>query len=142
MTWKIEGGKTYNISEKNGNRFWYLNNKLHRELGPAIELVAGGGVYYFQGEKIACSSQKDFENKIALKKTATKEVYWDCKIETMVPAILSYRILAKTPEEAATKAKTASPNHVQYKLAHKRDKKLTIYEAGKSIVRFIKNMVS
>ena len=40
-------GKGYEfIVDKNGNKWWYLNGKLHRENGPAIEYADGTKVWY------------------------------------------------------------------------------------------------
>jgi len=142
MTYVQEGGKSYNVSIRGaGDKFWYLNNKLHREKGPAIELIGGGKAWYFEGNKIACSSQKDFEDKIRLKKEANETHTYDVKIECMVPAVMTYRITAKNPEEALTKTKSARPTNIQYKHGGKRDKKAMVYDAGLSIVRLVKNLV-
>jgi len=32
-----------------GNKFWYLNNKLHREDGPAVEFTNGDKFWYLNG---------------------------------------------------------------------------------------------
>ena len=29
------------ITDTNGNKYWYLNDKLHREDGPAVEMADG-----------------------------------------------------------------------------------------------------
>jgi len=38
--------KTY----PNGNKFWYLNDKLHREDGPAVEFANGGKEWWLNGK--------------------------------------------------------------------------------------------
>lgn len=136
-----EGGKTYQVSEKDNGRFWYLHNKLHRELGPAIENSNGGVAFYFDGNKIPCSSQKEFEKIIGLKKEAAAIKQFDVKIECYVPATVSVRVSAKTPEEAIEKAKKTPPRSVQYRLPAKRDHKISVYDAGMSIIRLVKNLV-
>jgi hypothetical protein len=35
----------------NGNKFWYLNNKRHREDGPAIEWATGNKAWYLNGDR-------------------------------------------------------------------------------------------
>jgi membrane carboxypeptidase/penicillin-binding protein PbpC len=35
----------------NGDTFWYLDDKLHREGGPAVECSNGDRYYYFNGER-------------------------------------------------------------------------------------------
>lgn len=43
--------KTYIVEvEENGNKFWYLNGKLHREDGPAIEYTDGNKFWYLNGK--------------------------------------------------------------------------------------------
>jgi len=37
--------------DKNGNRFWYLNGKPHREDGPAIENVNGDKYWFLNGKR-------------------------------------------------------------------------------------------
>lgn len=131
-----EGGKWYNVSIRGGgNRFWYHDNKLHRELGPAIELVDGGKVWYSKGQKIECHSQKEFDG---LSKTAAQSKYYSIKLETLLPATLTYKVLAKSPEEALEKARKGSPQNVQYKLAGKKDLKAMVYDIGSSIVKLVK----
>jgi hypothetical protein len=141
MAWKLEDGKQYNISNKNGDEFWYLNNKLHREKGPAIILQNGAQVWYYEGTKMVCCSQKEFEQLIGLKKTAQQMQQYDVKIETMVPAELTFRVTAKSPEEAVQKAKLAQPRNVQYKMPARKDRKASVYDAGMSIIRLVKNLV-
>jgi hypothetical protein len=34
----------------NGNRFWYLNNQLHREDGPAVEIASGTKEWWQNGK--------------------------------------------------------------------------------------------
>ena len=36
--------------DADGNKFWYLNDKLHREDGPAIEYSAGTKFWYLDGK--------------------------------------------------------------------------------------------
>ena len=33
-----------------GSKFWYLNGKLHREDGPAVEFADGGKQWYLHGK--------------------------------------------------------------------------------------------
>jgi hypothetical protein len=35
---------------KNGDKFWYLNDKTHREDGPAIEYASGTKAWYLNGD--------------------------------------------------------------------------------------------
>ena len=52
------------VDEK-GNERWYLNNKLHRENGPAIKGSDGSEYWYLNG-KIYC--KVDFDKEIARRK--------------------------------------------------------------------------
>jgi hypothetical protein len=135
-----EGGKNYSVSERENGRFWYLNNKLHRELGPAIENI-GGGVWYYEGVKMPCHSQKEFEQLISLKKQAAALQWFDVKIDSVVQCVQTYRVQATTPEEALTKTKTAQARSTQYKLHTKKNTKATITNAGTTLVRLIKNLI-
>jgi len=36
----------------NGDKFWYLNGNLHREDGPAIEYTSGSKFWYLNGEEL------------------------------------------------------------------------------------------
>ena len=38
-------------TDAHGNKYWYLNGKLHRTDGPAIELVNGSKIWYLNGER-------------------------------------------------------------------------------------------
>ena len=40
------------IEYANGEKQWYLNDKLHREDGPAVELANGETRYYINGNHI------------------------------------------------------------------------------------------
>ena len=48
----IENNITYNVLEyDNGDKYWFLNIKLHRENGPAIEYDNGNKLWYINGKK-------------------------------------------------------------------------------------------
>jgi hypothetical protein len=56
------------IEHVNGQKTWLVNGKLHRESGPAIEYNDGRRPeWYFSGEKIPCSSQKEFKRYLKIK---------------------------------------------------------------------------
>jgi hypothetical protein len=67
--------------------------------------------------------------------------YYDVKVECMLPAVLTYRVLAETPEQAAILSKGMSPVGVKHKLAGKKELKLSVYEAGSSMLKYVKNLV-
>jgi len=60
-----EDGPAYESSE--GSKRWYLNGLLHREDGPAVEYSWGIKYWYYHGEKIDVSSQEEFKRLIKLK---------------------------------------------------------------------------
>lgn len=45
---------------------WHYNDLLHREDGPAIEYPSGKKTWYYHGEKIPVSSQEEFIKYINL----------------------------------------------------------------------------
>jgi hypothetical protein len=79
--------------------------------------------------------------KTELKKTAVPtKAYYDVKVEAMIPATLTYRVLAETPEQAAELIRGASPIAVKHRLVGKRDIKLAVYDAGCSFIKFLRNL--
>lgn len=66
--------------------------------------------------------------------------YFDIKVECTLPATVTYRVLAETPEQAATLIKNLQPTSVKHKLNLRRETKLTVYESGSTIIRLIKNL--
>ena len=49
------------IEYVNGDNEWYLNGKLHREEGPAVEYVNGDNEWYLNGKQL---SEKKFNKKM------------------------------------------------------------------------------
>ena len=49
-----------------GRKEWYLNGQLHREDGPAVEYANGDKEWHYRGERVDCSSQKEFERLLKL----------------------------------------------------------------------------
>ena len=41
---------TVKVSDDDGTKHWYLNGKLHREDGPAIEYASGSKAWYLNGK--------------------------------------------------------------------------------------------
>jgi hypothetical protein len=46
---------------------WWLNGKKHREDGPANEWLGDHKSWYYNGERIHCSTQEEFEKIIKLR---------------------------------------------------------------------------
>lgn len=47
----------------NGSKFWYLNDELHREDGPAIEYVSGFKFWYLNGQEVTEEEHKKLTSK-------------------------------------------------------------------------------
>ncbi len=67
--------------------------------------------------------------------------YYEVKVECTLPATVTYRILAETPEQALDLIKGKSPNGVKHRLAGRRDIKVMVYDSGSTIVRLVKNLL-
>ena len=70
-----------------------------------------------------------------------EKFYFDVKVEVLVPATITYRVLAEDPQQAVDLVKGKSPNNVQYKLNSRRDLKIMVYNASSNLLRFMKNLV-
>jgi hypothetical protein len=75
------------------------------------------------------------------KETPKQKSYYDVKVECLLPATLTYRVLADDAYQAAELIKGKSPISVKHRLVGKKDIKLTVYDAGSSMIRFIKSLV-
>lgn len=67
--------------------------------------------------------------------------YYDVKVETMLPATLTFRILAETPEQAAELIRGQNPVGVKHRLIGRKDSKLSVYDAGSTMLRWMKNLL-
>jgi hypothetical protein len=56
------------IEYSNGSRWWYLNGKLHREDGPAMEFTNGTRRWYLNDEEY---TEEEFNEKTAKVKELT-----------------------------------------------------------------------
>lgn len=77
----------------------------------------------------------------AKKKLPPPKFYFDVKVECMLPATIMYRVHAETPEKAAEMIKGLSPTSVKHKLIGRKELKMMVYDAGCSMIRFVKNLV-
>ena len=59
----------------------------------------------------------------------------------MLPATLTYRILAEDAQQAAELIKGTQPNSVQHKLIGRKELKLTVYDAGSTMIKWMKRLV-
>lgn len=67
--------------------------------------------------------------------------YFDVKVECMLPATLTYRVLAEEASQAADMIKGMSPVGVKHKLAGRKELSLKVYDAGSSMMRFMKKLI-
>jgi hypothetical protein len=66
--------------------------------------------------------------------------YFDIKVECMLPATLTYRVLADDAEQAVTMIKNLNPNSIKHRLIGRKEIKLTVFDSGSSIIRYMKNL--
>lgn len=85
------------------------------------------------------------EAKIPLAHTKSPPIkpkfYYDVKVECMLPATITFRILAESAQQAAELIKGASPIHVHHRLHGRKDLKLSVYDAGSTMLRWMKNLL-
>jgi hypothetical protein len=67
--------------------------------------------------------------------------YFDVKIECLLPAVLTYRILAEDAAQALELIKGKSPNSVQHKLIGRKELAAKVYDAGSSMIRHMKKLL-
>ena len=54
------------VESPNGDKAWWINGKCHRVNGPALEYADGKKVWYINGTRLDCSSQEEFERLMKL----------------------------------------------------------------------------
>lgn len=67
--------------------------------------------------------------------------FYDVKVEANIPAILHYRILAKSPRHAEYLVKYRDPQKIEYKVNKRKNIFLRIYDAGTVIVQIAKSLL-
>jgi len=77
------------------------------------------------------------KNKIEVR----PKFYYDIKIETMLPAMITYRILAEDERQAIELIKNQSPVSIRHRLLGRKDLKIMVYLAGSNMLKFIKNLI-
>lgn len=86
----------------------------------------------------------DLGHRIDMKNQQNKpkqKKYYDVRIETMLPATIVYRVFAEDAESAFNEvSKTTSPVSIKYVLSRRKDIKAMVYDAGCTVIRFIKNI--
>lgn len=66
--------------------------------------------------------------------------YFDVKVECMLPATLIYRVFAENAQQAAELIKGQTPTQVRHKLIGRKEIKLTVYDAGSSMIKWVQNL--
>ena len=67
--------------------------------------------------------------------------YYDIKLECLLPATLTYRIYAESPEKALELINRQNPTSVTTKIPAKKPIKIMVYEAGTTMMIYIKNFI-
>lgn len=96
-------------------------------------------------EKADAEAKAKKEKEERLKKEAEAKKpkpkhYYDVKVECMLPATLTYRVLAEDPHQAADLIKNIQPTSVKHRLIGRKESKLSVYDSGSTMIRFIKNL--
>lgn len=96
--------------------------------------------------KKQASLEKDKEKKLALEKQIKAlepkpKSMFEVRVETLLPATITYRVLAEDAEQAVELAKKMPPSGIKHTLMGKRDIKLTVFIAGTSLIKLVKNLL-
>jgi hypothetical protein len=96
-----------------------------------------------EAEDLAKKQKEERLKKEAeLKKfAAPQKLYYDVKVECMLPATLTYRILAENEMKAAEMIKNLQPNSVHHKLHGRKELKITVYMAGSNMIKWMKRLI-
>ncbi len=93
------------------------------------------------------ADEKDNPEVTPIKKEAKKQegpkpkFYYDVKVECMLPATLTYQVLAEDPVQAVELIRGRSPNGVKHQLVGRKELRLKVYDAGGCIIKFMKNLM-
>lgn len=78
--------------------------------------------------------------KIAQSPPIKPKFYYDVKVECMLPATLTFRVLAEDAQQAADLIRGQAPIGVKHRLVGRKDIKLSVYDAGTTMLRWMKNL--
>lgn len=67
--------------------------------------------------------------------------YYDVKVESMIPATLTFRVLAEDAQQAAELIRGQNPIGVKHRLVGRKDIKMSVYDAGSTMLRWVKNLI-
>jgi hypothetical protein len=100
-------------------------------------------VYEEEQKQKAELAKKAATKKVVIEKQAqpkTKQ-YYDVRVECMLPATLTYRILAEDASQALELIKGKSPNSVQHKLIGRRELVAKVFNAGGNLLQHMKKLL-
>ena len=60
--WHREDGPAVALAD--GSKYWYLNDKLHREDGPAVEYADGHKAWWLNGKRLSEEEHKRRTSKV------------------------------------------------------------------------------
>lgn len=80
-------------------------------------------------------SKSNKSNKIPEKR------YYDVKVECLLPATLTYRVLAEDAKQASEMIKGKQPHSVQHKLLGRKEIQMKVYDSGSSMMKFMKKLL-
>ena len=83
---------------------------------------------------------KPKQTKLAQSPPIKPKLYYDVKVECMLPATLTFRVLAEDAQQAADLIRGQNPISVKHRLVGRKDLKLSVYDAGTTMLRWMKNL--
>jgi len=100
-------------------------------------------------QPVSSDDEEEIIAPLPIKKEAKKaeppkikpKLYYEVKVECMLPATLTYRVLAEDAVQAAEMIKGKSPNSVAHKLIGRKELVLKVYDSGSSMMRFMKKLL-
>lgn len=72
------------------------------------------------------------------KKQPQQKKYFDVKVETLVPATITYRVFAENETEALKQIDKTNPTGFKPRLAQKKLLKAAVYDAGSLMIKLTK----
>lgn len=99
-------------------------------------VVRGREPYEIKEAQEKAKKEAAEKKKVIVPKVKT---YYDVKVECMLPATLTYKVLADDEQQALELIKNKAPNNVKPNLLMKNIIKATVYLSGSSVVKFVKN---
>lgn len=99
---------------------------------------------YEDEQKLKAEAAAREQNEELKKKVAAKQKpkqYYEVKVECLLPAVLTYKVLAEDANQAADLIKGKAPNSIQHRLVGRKELVLKVYDAGSNMMRFMKKLL-